>query len=83
MKVKKKTETEIEIPDGYYKDDNHIWKVDKDKVAIYCYFAYDSSINLVTDWLFADDELAKATMIDENQFKAELEKAFEIIQEKL
>lgn len=83
MKVKKKTETEIEIPDGYYKDDNHIWKVDKDKIALRCYFAYDGSINLATDcWLLGND-IADAAPIDENQFKAELEKAFEIIREKI
>jgi hypothetical protein len=81
MKIKvKQPLVEFEIPDGYYMEDGNFYLIKGDNVIkVRTINDYASIGTGITEY----DQLNKAVIISQDEFEAELEKAFEIIGGKL
>ena len=82
MKIKKtvKTKEEVEILDGYHKGSGGVYFVNGESATkVFILNDYASIQTAVNEY----DNLDEAEPITKDEFEAELEKAFEIIREKL
>ena len=80
IKIKENNVKEIEIPNGYYEYLYECFCVNGDKTL--SVFILGDYVSMKTD-VSEYSDVYKATPITEDEFDAQLEKAFEIIREKL